>query len=183
MAKKLFDMTPPIYKSVTVDHGGTLTGQVKLNGAKIPVRLFQLINMSNIEFCSRISDGEGHRLVQDFKISKTGGLNDTVIAISGIKKGKPFFPKMFSLKIRLCHTKAYVIGIRNGVDFLIENMDPIKHEIATYEINGSQVYQTSNKTVIAHSSQVRTTFSHPDTQQFLVRCNLHPFLQHIRPLT
>ncbi|MFQ5674057.1 MAG: tetratricopeptide repeat protein [Nitrospinales bacterium] len=177
LAKKLFDMTPPLYKGMSVDHGGSLTGRVKFTGPKSPARVFQLINMPNIEFCSRMSDGKGHRLVHDFKVSETGGLKDTIIAISGIKRGKPFPPSIYSLKIRLCHAKDYVIGIRNGVDFLIENMDPIKHELATYEINGPEVFQTSNKSVIAHSSQVRSTFSRSDTQELLIRCNLHPFLQ------
>ena len=177
LAKKLFNMIPPLYKSMTVDHGGTLTGQVKFKGPKKPARIFQLVNMPNIEYCSRMSDGKGHRLVHDFKVSATGGLQDTLIAISGIKRGKPFAPSMYAVKIRLCHPKDYIIGIRNGVDFLIENMDPVKHEIATYEINGPEVFQTSNKALLAHSSQVRSTFSRSDTQEILMRCNLHPFLQ------
>lgn len=177
LSKKLFNALPPKYKTMSVDNGGSLTGRVTLSGGKLPPRIFQLINAPNIEFCSRMSDGKGHRLVHDFKTDEDTGLESTIVAILGVKKGKPFPMGMYSLKVRLCHAKDYVIGISNGVDFLIENMDPVKHEIATYEIDGSAVYQKSNKSVLSNSSQVRSTFSHPNTKEFLLRCNLHPFLQ------
>lgn len=177
LAKKLFEALPPAYKTMSVDNGGSLTGRATFAGDKLSPRIFQLINMPNIEFCSRMSDGKGNRLVRDFKASASGGLKDTVITISGIKKGKPFPMGMYSFKVRLCHAKDYVIGIRNGVNFIIENKDPIKHEIATYEINGPSVFQTSNKSVLPNSSQVRSTFSRSTTRKFLIRCNLHPFLQ------
>tara|TARA_B100000686_G_scaffold290476_1_gene317874 strand:- start:174 stop:800 length:627 start_codon:yes stop_codon:yes gene_type:complete len=94
------------------------------------------------------------------------------------------------MKIRLCNPKDYVIGIRNGSDILVENMDPIKHEVATYEVikpkqttnnprlkNSSKVKQKSNKSVLAKSTQVRSIFGHPNTREFIIKCNLHPFLQ------
>lgn len=177
LAKKLFNALPPKYKTMSVDNGGSLTGRVTLSGDKPPPRIFQMINTPNIEFCSRMSDGKGHRLVHDFQIDEDKGLESAIVAILGIKKGKPFPMGMYSLKVRLCHAKDYAIGISNGVDFLIENMDPVKHEIATYEIDGPAVYQKSNKSVLPNSSQVRSTFAHPDTKEFLLRCNLHPFLQ------
>jgi len=154
-----------------------LTGRVNLTGIVPKARAFHLIHAPNIEFCSRMSDGKGHRILYDFTVSENGGLQDTIIAIQGVKKGKPFPRKMQTLHLNLCHANKYVIGIKNGEDILLENTDPIKHEIATYEIYGSHRNQTSNKNVLPANSQVRSAFIKPGAPEFILKCNLHPFLQ------
>jgi len=177
LAKKLHDQIPTGYKISSVDNGGTLSGRVDLVGLVPKARAFHLIHAPNIEFCSRMSDGKGHRILYDFTVSKNGGLKDTIIAIQGVKKGKPFPRKMQTLQLKRCHVDKYVIGIKNGEDILIENTDPIKHEIATYEIYGAHRNQTSNKSVLAVNSQVRSAFIKPEAPEFILKCNLHPFLQ------
>ena len=177
LAKQLHDQIPLDYKITSVDQGGTLTGRVNLTGIVPKARAFHLIHAPNIEFCSRMSDGKGHRILYDFTVSEKGGLQDTIIAIQGVKKGKPFSHKMQTLHLNLCHANKYVIGIKNGEDILLENTDPIKHEIATYEIYGSHRNQTSNKNVLPANSQVRSAFIKPGAPEFILKCNLHPFLQ------
>ena len=178
LAKKLFEQIPGKYKVAEVNDGGMLRGRVTLTGPVPKPRSFHLINTPNIEFCSRISDGKGHRILRDFTVSENSGLKDTVIAIQGIKKGKPIPTKMQSFNIDRCHSDQYVIGIRNGENLLLQNKDPIRHEIATYEINSaSYVKQKSNKAIIRESSQIRSVFVSHETKEFLIKCNLHPFLQ------
>lgn len=177
LSKQLHDQIPLDYKITSVDQGGALTGRVNLVGIVPKARAFHLIHAPNIEFCSRMSDGKGHRILHDFTVSKKGGLQDTVIAIQGIKKGKPFPRKMQTLQLKRCHANKYVIGIKNGEDILLENTDPIKHEIATYEIYGPHRNQTSNKNVLPTNSQIRSAFIKPGAPEFILKCNLHPFLQ------
>ncbi|MDH5762630.1 MAG: tetratricopeptide repeat protein [Nitrospinota bacterium] len=177
LAQKLHDQIPLDYKISSVDQGGTLKGRVDLTGKVPKARAFHLIHAPNIEFCSRMSDGKGHRILYDFTVSKNGGLKDTIIAIQGVKKGKPFTRKMQTLELKRCHSDKYVIGIKNGENILIENTDPIKHEIATYEIYGPHRNQISNKSVLANNSQVRSAFIKPGAPEFILKCNLHPFLQ------
>ncbi len=178
LSKKLFEQIPGEYKVAEVNSSGTLSGRVTLTGPVPRARSFHLIHAPNIKFCARISDGKGHRILRDFTVSENSGLKDTVIAIQGIKKGKPFPTKMQTFNIDRCHSDQYVIGVRNGENILVENKDPIRHEIATYEINSSSyVDQVSNKAVTKHSSQVRSAFVNQDTNEFLIKCNLHPFLQ------
>ena len=177
LAKQLHDQVPLDYKITSVDKGGMLEGRVNLTGTVPKARAFHLIHAPNIEFCSRMSDGKGHRILYDFKVSRQGGLQDTVIAIHGVKKGKPFPRNLQKLQLNLCHADKYVIGIRNGEDILIENKDPIKHEIATYEIYGAHRNQTSNKSVLPVNSQIRSAFIKPGAPEFILKCNLHPFLQ------
>ena len=177
LAKKLFDQIIPDYKVITVDNGGKLKGRVTLTGPVPKARSFHLIHAPNIEFCSRISDGKGHRLLFDFTVSKNRGLKDTIIAITDIKKGKPFSQNMQTFHIDRCRANNYIIGIKNSENILIENTDPIQHEIATYEVRNIYSDQTSNRPVVPKSSQVRTAFVRPDAEGFIIKCNLHPFLQ------
>jgi len=177
LSKQLHDQVPLDYKITSVDHGGSLTGRVNLVGVVPKARAFHLIHAPNIEFCGRMSDGKGHRILHDFTVSENGGLQDTVIAIQGVKKGKPFPRKMQTLQLKRCHANKYVIGIKNGEDILLENTDPIKHEIATYEIYGPHRNQTSNKNVLPSNSQIRSAFIKPGAPEFILKCNLHPFLQ------
>jgi len=177
LAQKLHSEAPPGYKIISINNGGALKGKVKLSGPTPRVRAFNLIHAPNVEFCSRISDGKGHRLLRDYQVSKDGGLKDTVVSIREVPKGKPFSQKMQTFHISRCHSDKYAIGIRNGENLLVENTDPINHEIATYEYAGGNITQLANKTALPHSTQIRDTFVRHDVNEFTIKCNLHPFLQ------
>jgi len=177
LAKKLFDQIAPDYKVITVDNGGKLKGRVTLAGPIPKARSFHLVHAPNIEFCARISDGRGHRLLFDFTVSQNRGLKDTIVSLTNIKKGKPFPQKMQTFNIDRCRANNYIIGIKNSENILIENTDPIQHEIATYEVRNIYSDQTSNRPVIPKSSQVRAAFVRADADEFTIKCNLHPFLQ------
>ncbi len=177
LSKKLFDQIESSYTVVSVDDGGTLKGRVTLSGPVPRVRSFHLIHAPNIEYCSRISDGRGHRLLFDFTVSKNRGLKDTIIHLVNVEKGKPFSPNMQIFHIDRCRANRYVIGARNGEDILLENTDPVQHEIATYEVRNIYSDQTSNRPLPEKSSQVRSVFVREDAEEFIIKCNLHPFLQ------
>ena len=177
LSEKLFREIPPAYKITAVDQGGRIKGRVTLKGPVPKPRAFHLIHSPNIQFCSRISDGRGHRILHDFVVGAGGGLKDTVVALQGVRRGKPFPKKIQTIRIDRCRADRYVIGLQNGEEFLLENTDPIRHEIATYQNYHSKVLQTSNKAVTAKTSQVRSAFVKPGSEEFTIKCNLHPFLQ------
>ena len=177
LSKKLLDQIGSAYKVVSVDDGGSLKGRITLSGPVPRARAFHMIHAPNIEFCSRISDGKGHRLLFDFTVSKNRGLKDTVIHLMNVEKGKPFSPKMQTFHIDRCRADRYVIGAKNGENIMVENTDPIQHEIATYEVRNIYSDQTSNRPVPPKSSQVRSVFVRNDADEYIIKCNLHPFLQ------
>jgi tetratricopeptide (TPR) repeat protein len=177
LAKKLFDSILPAYKVMSVENGGSLKGTVSLIG-KVPTpRFFPLIASPNLEYCNRISDGKGHRILLDFTVSESRGLKDTVVKLIAIKKGKPFSNETQKIVMNRCHTPKYVIGARNGETLLLENTDPIRHEIVAYELTDRGVHQRSHRPVDANTSQARDIFVRNETENFLIKCNLHPFLQ------
>ena len=159
LSKKLFDQIDSAYTVVTVDNGGTLKGRVTLSGQIPRVRSFHLIHAPNVE------------------VSKNRGLKDTIIHLAKVDKGKPFQTKMQSFQIDRCRANNYVIGAKNGENIMVENTDPIQHEIATYEVRNIYPDQTSNRPVPPKSSQVRSVFARKDADHYIIKCNLHPFLQ------
>ena len=178
LAKKLFDSIPPKYKIMSVDNGGSIKGRVSMTGKVPSPRFFPLIASPNLEYCNRISDGKGHRILFDFTVSESRGLKDTVVKLIGIEKGKPFPNKIQKMVMERCHTPKYVIGARNGESLLLENTDPLRHEVVAYEFTARRgVNQRSHRPVDANTSQVRDIFVKDDTENFLIKCNLHPFLQ------
>ena len=177
LAKKLFDSNLPKYKIMSVDNGGSIKGRVSLTGKVPSPRFFPLIASPNLEYCNRISDGKGHRILFDFTVSESRGLKDTVVKLIGVLKGKPFLNKIQKMVMNRCRTPKYVIGARNGETLLLENTDPIRHEIVAYEFTGGGVNQRSHRPVDANTSQTRDIFVKSKTENFLIKCNLHPFLQ------
>ncbi len=177
LSKKLFDSILPKYKVMSVDNGGSFTGRVTLSGKVPRPRFFPLIASPNLKYCNRISDGQGHRILFDFTVSESRGLKDTLVKIIGIEKGKPFPSKIQKIVMNRCHTPKYIIGARNGETLLLENTDPIRHEIVAYEFTNRGVNQRSHRPVDAKTSQARDIFVKNNTEKFLIKCNLHPFLQ------
>jgi len=177
LAKKLFDSIRPKYKIISVDNGGSIKGRVSMIGKVPSPRFFPLIASPNIEYCNRISDGKGHRILFDFTVSESRGFKDTVVKLIGIPKGKPFSNKIQKMVMNRCHTPKYVIGAHNGETLLLENKDPVRHEIVAYEFTDRGVDQRSHRPVDANTSQTRDIFVKGDTKKILIKCNLHPFLQ------
>src|SRR6266566_2120892 len=79
---------PPGYQEISVKNGGTITGKVTLKGA-IPVpRVFPLVLYPFGPFCKKISDGQGNVRLMEFTVDPTRGLQDSIVAVQQVKKGK-----------------------------------------------------------------------------------------------
>ena len=75
--------------------------------------------------------------------------------------------------MKRCHAPKYVIGARNGESLLLENTDPVRHEVVAYEFTTRGVNQRSHRPVDANTSQVRDIFVKGDTENFLINRFLH----------
>ncbi len=177
LAKKLFDSILPRYKISSVDNGGTIKGRATLAGEIPRPRFFPLIASPNLKYCNRMSDGTGNRILFDFTVSESRGLKDTLIKLIDVKKGKPYTKEIQKMVMNRCHTPKYVIGARNGETIILENTDPIRHEVVAYEFTRRGINQRSHRPVDANTSQARDVFVKNNTENFLIKCNLHPFLQ------
>ncbi len=102
------------YEVAEVDHGGTISGRVNLIGEAPKPKAFNLITFPDPEYCGRISNGKGWRLLEDFTVSSEGGLKAVVVAVEGVKKGKPFSLSIPRVEARDCQFLPFTSIVRSG---------------------------------------------------------------------
>jgi hypothetical protein len=62
------------YEVVDIENGGTITGVVTLQGTIPTPKAFNLVTFPDPEYCGRISNGRGWRLLYDFRVDEHSGL-------------------------------------------------------------------------------------------------------------
>jgi len=150
------------YEEVAVSDGGTITGKVTLKGAIPAARVFPVVLYPFGEYCKKISDGHGNIRLEEFNVSKDGGLQDTIVAVEQVHRGKPFphvkndlvavncmfhpadvaDSEQFVVKEggKLHHAHPLVMVLENHRPISVVNKDPIVH-------NG-QVFQSEKGNII-----------------------------------
>lgn len=164
------------YEEVAVDSGGTVTGRVLLNGSPPPARIYHMVFSPNLNFCSKISDGKGNRLLREFNVAGDGGFEGVVVAVVGVEKGKPFD---YTPQIRLenCRISSFVTPIRNRHPFSIENKDPVVHDIQGYTIEDPYTFAMFNKPMTPKSTAGKEIRLRKDHYIFRTQCGVHDFMQ------
>jgi Polysaccharide lyase family 4, domain II len=164
------------YDEMNVISGGTLSGKVVLKGTPPPSRIFHMVFSPNIDFCARVSDGKGNRLLKEFRVSRDGGLQDVVVAVVGVEKGKPFD---YTPEIRLenCQIGPFVTPVRNHHPFSIVSKDPVSHDIQGYSIEDPYTFEMFNKPMIAESIATKEIVFRKDHYIFRTQCGIHDFMQ------
>ncbi len=167
------------YEVVEVEHGGTVTGKVTLEGQPMPTSQgFNLVTFPDPEYCGRISNGSGWRLLHDFSIDQMGGLKDVVVSLEGIEKGRPFDLSVPRVEARDCRFQPFVTVVRNGHAVEVVNMDPVMHDIQAYETSlqlGPRVLFNSPLPMNAHHKRgdLHATHRHMPGPSMLEPVNLH----------
>jgi hypothetical protein len=164
------------YEEVPVASGGTLGGKVVLKGTPPPARIFHLIFSPNIDFCGRISDGKGNRLLREFKVSEDGGLQDVVVAVVGVEKGKKF-DYTPELTIENCRIAPFVTAIRNREKIVLNNKDSIAHDIQGYTLKDAYTFAMFNKPLTPESSATKEVRFRKDHYVFRTQCGVHDYMQ------
>jgi hypothetical protein len=164
------------YEEAPVLSGGTLSGRVFLKGTPPPARIFHLIFSPNIDFCGKVSDGKGNRLLKEFRVSPDGGFRDVVVALVGVPRGKPFdyTPK---LTLDTCRIAPFVAPIRNDHSIEIVNDDPITHDIQAYTLRENYTFAMFNKPMIPKSRAIKQVRLRKDHYLFRTQCGVHDFMQ------
>ncbi len=85
------------------------------------------------QYCGRISNGRGWRLLHDFVVGPHGGLKDAIVLLEGIEAGKPFEVSVPLIEARDCMFQPSMTIVRNGHAVEVVNMDPVMHDIQGYE--------------------------------------------------
>lgn len=125
------------YDVEEVKEGGTITGRVTLSGMVPDPKAYNLVTFPDPEYCGRISNGEGWRLLRDFLVDKDRGLQDVVVLLEGVDHGKPFSLSIPRIEARDCRFRPFTTVVRSGHGVEVINMDPVMHDIQAYETSTS----------------------------------------------
>jgi hypothetical protein len=164
------------YEEGPVASGGTLSGRVFLMGTPPSARIFHLVFSPNIEFCGKVSDGKGNRLLKEFRVSPDGGLRDAVVALVGVPRGKPF-DYAPALTVDTCRITPFVTPIRNNHPIELVNNDPVTHDIQAYTLLDDYTFAMFNKPMISKSRAVKQVRLRKDHYLFRTQCGVHDFMQ------
>ncbi|MBI3810741.1 MAG: carboxypeptidase regulatory-like domain-containing protein [Nitrospirae bacterium] len=166
------------YEEKTVTDGGTITGKVIFKGPVPPPRPFGLIVYPDMEVCERNSDGKGHRLLQDFTVSKDGGFQDVVVVVEEVGQGKPFPLSGPTIAIKDCSFSPFMSVIRDRQSMTFQNRDGVIHDIQTYAIEetkrGDRIFDRAALPDSTLTQEVRV----PKGQKIVwTQCGKHSFMQ------
>ena len=164
------------YEEIEAVSGGTVKGRAILRGTPPPSRIYHMVFSPNIDFCTRISDGKGNRLLKEFQVSADGGFRNVVVAVVGVA-GARKFDYTPEISIETCRIGPFVIPVRNHHPIKIENKDPITHDLQTYTLKDDYTFAMFNKPLVRESSVVKEVRLREGHYIFRTQCGVHDFMQ------
>ncbi len=171
-----FSLPAFAYQEINVQNGGTIKGNAKMIGGMPFPRHYHLVLFPNIDMCAEVdTDDEMNRVLDDFKISRDGGLKDVVITLEHVQAGKPFNKEPVIITSEDCKFFPDVNVIRQGEAFKVDNLDAVMHN--------SQVYQKERGKILLNIpipaeevSEGSVNFKkHYKIMQMI--CGMHEFMQ------
>jgi len=126
------------YDVIEVVAGGVIRGTVSLNGPIPPPKAYNLITFPDPEYCGRISDGKGWRLLKDFVVDDQQHMQGVVMLLEGVMAGKPFALSIPKVEAKDCQFAPFTIVVRSEHGIEVVNMDPVMHDIQAYETSIAQ---------------------------------------------
>lgn len=165
------------YEVVEVRDGGTVTGAIALVGSVPAPKGFNLVTFPDPEYCGRISDGNGWRLLHNFTADTAGSLKDVVVMLDGVEAGKSFDLSVPRVEARDCRFSPFVTVVRDGHAVEVVNMDPVMHDVQAYETSlllGARVLFNSPLPMNPHHKRgdIHATHRHLPGQSMLERIHL-----------
>ena len=121
------------YEVKEIAGGGTVQGTVSLSGKVPDPKAYNLVIFPDPEYCGRISNGNGWRLLRDFLVNEQGQVMNVVVLLEGVTEGKPFSLSVPRVEARDCRFSPFTTVVRSGHGIEVVNMDPVMHDIQAYE--------------------------------------------------
>lgn len=121
------------YQESTVSDGGAIVGKVSFTG-KVPEPQHFLVQ-KNPDVCGKQRDFA-------FVTVSSGGLQNVVVLVEGVERGKSFQTSPTEFEWKDCTSLPYVAtapkkGAEGWPVFKVENKDPVVHNPHAYELVGT----------------------------------------------
>ena len=163
------------YDVVEVKGGATLVGTVTLKGIPPSPKAYNLITFPDPEYCGRISDGQGWRLLKDFVVNNRSQMQGVVIVVEGVKAGKRFSLSIPKVEARDCQFLPFTTVVRDEHGIEVVNMDPVMHDIQAYETSLTQGTRVLFNSPLPFNPQHQRENIHATHQHVPGRSLVHQF--------
>ncbi|MFI5305410.1 MAG: carboxypeptidase regulatory-like domain-containing protein [Nitrospiria bacterium] len=152
------------YEMITVNHGGELSGTIKYKGDPPVNPSHQVAN--NPDFCGSTVQEETFLVNSENK-----GLENVVISIEDIQRGKKPLSSNVVIENRHCHFIPHVQGAMVGDSYEIRNSDPVLHNTHLHFEESTLV----NVAMPPGGKNIRKSFLQAGVIN--VKCDAHKFMQ------
>lgn len=125
------------YEIREVENGGSVQGTITLSGPVPDPKAYNLVTFPDPEYCGRISNGRGWRLLRDFSVDEKHRVQNVVVLVEGVKIGKPFSLSVPRVEARDCRFLPFTTVVRSGHGVEVVNMDPVMHDVQAYETSST----------------------------------------------
>lgn len=165
------------YEEAAVVDGGTITGSVTFAGPEPPLQRFALRRSPDRAYCGALSDGSGYRLLREVAVNAEGGLQDVVVRVEGVRRGKPFTLQETTLEANVCQFIPFVSVVRDRHPLTVTNLDPVAHDLQVYERDEEHVFIIFHRPSLTRTGttdQIKLTGTR---REMTMQCGMHPFMQ------
>ncbi len=152
------------YEGAPVSDGGTISGQVKFQGAPPAPKPIDVTK--DKEVC-----GQHELKNEDVLVSAGGGLQNAVVSITNISKGKPMEPASPVLDQKGCQYVPHISVFPAGSTLKINNDDGILHNIHTYSTKNPPVNMAQPK----FKKTIEVKFDQPEVVR--ATCDAHGWME------
>ncbi|MBI2060002.1 MAG: carboxypeptidase regulatory-like domain-containing protein [Nitrospirae bacterium] len=159
-------MSPALaYQEIAVSGGGAISGKVKISG---PVPAAKKIATSkDQEVCGK------EKTAPDVLATKDGGLQNAVVRIVNIDKGKKMALPKQALDQKACEYTPHVVLVPKGAPLDILNSDGILHNVHTFAAKNPSF----NKAMPKFKKQMTVEGSNfAEAETIEVRCDAHEWM-------
>lgn len=166
------------YTSTLVKDGATVQGIVTVTDQTPAPQEFELRRFPDHEYCSKLSDGYGYRLLREVTARPDGGLKDVVVIVEGVERGKPFPVTTAKVEAKLCQFLPFVTVVGNTRRVTVFNHDPVPHDIqglAPDHSGNEKVFSRPSLRTKGTTDLVRLAKGH---HVFTMQCSMHPYMQN-----
>jgi plastocyanin len=151
------------YEGGPVSGGGSISGEVKFQGTAPAPKAIEVTK--DKEVC-----GKHEIKTEDLIVGANGGLENAVVSITNISKGKPMGPPEATLDQKGCQYIPHVLLFPEGSTVKINNDDGILHNIHTYSTKNTPFNLAQPK----FKKTIEAKFEQPEVIK--VTCDAHGWM-------
>jgi len=152
------------YKGMTVKNGGTITGVVTFKGTPPAPQSIKVDKDKKV--C-----GKTPMVSQALLVGKKKGIQNAVVRLTDITKGKPLKIETILLDQKGCRFQPHVLMAQAGGSVEVVNDDPLTHNIHTFSFENAQLNQAQPK------GSPKLTIEPTIPETIKVQCDIHKWME------